>query len=116
MLIVTQHTLSSVFVRLSLHDEPQLKRQECYAEVLYPPRCEKREHQLPGPPGTDDLRKDQYYWLRDDNRTDEDVLAHLRVLSSTHWSSLVACVPVLLLTACFLEFLASIQWTKLSFF
>lgn len=52
--------------------------EEARLEVLYPPRCQKREHQLPGPPGTDDLRKDYYYWLRDDNRTDEDVLAYLR--------------------------------------
>ena len=102
VLIATQHTLDQF---LSLHDEPQLKRLECYAEVLYPPRCEKREHQLPGPPGTDDLRKDQYYWLRDDNRTDEDVLAHLRVLISTDRSSSIACVPVSLLTASLRDFL-----------
>ena len=58
---------------------------QCYcAEVLYPPACEKRQHQLPGPDGSDDIRQDQYYWLRDDDRTDEDVLAHLRVLSHLH--------------------------------
>lgn len=58
---------------------------ECYcAEVLYPPACEKRQHQLPGPDGSDDIRQDQYYWLRDDDRTDEDVLEHLRVLIPSH--------------------------------
>ncbi|KAL3150392.1 hypothetical protein ABBQ32_000231 [Trebouxia sp. C0010 RCD-2024] len=47
-------------------------------EVLSPPVCQKRQHQLPGPSGTDDLREDPYYWLRDDDRKDEDVVAHLR--------------------------------------
>lgn len=48
-------------------------------EVLSPPVCQKRQHQLPGPSGTDDVREDPYYWLRDDDRKDEDVMAHLRV-------------------------------------
>lgn len=52
--------------------------EEARLEVLHPPKCEQREHQLPGPPGTDDVRQDDYYWLRDDDRTDGDVLAHLR--------------------------------------
>ena len=48
-------------------------------EVLSPPVCQKRQHQLPGPSGTNDTREDPFYWLRDDDRKDEDVLAHLRV-------------------------------------
>ena len=51
----------------------------CYAEVIAPPLCAKRPHELHGPEGTNDVRHDDYYWLRDDEREDNDVLAHLEV-------------------------------------
>ena len=39
-----------------------------------PPRPERRPHEVHAPAGT---RSDPYYWLRDDDREDPDVLAHL---------------------------------------
>ena len=39
-----------------------------------PPRPEQRPHEVHAPAGT---RSDPYYWLRDDDREDPDVLAHL---------------------------------------
>ena len=40
-----------------------------------PPRPAQRSHRVESPHGS---RDDPYYWLRDDTRTDPDVLAHLR--------------------------------------
>ena len=40
-----------------------------------PPRPAQRSHRVESPNGS---RDDPYYWLRDDTRTDPDVLAHLR--------------------------------------
>ncbi len=40
-----------------------------------PPIAEPRAHEVTSPHGT---RTDEYYWLRDDSRTDPDVLAYLR--------------------------------------
>ena len=80
-------TLSAITCHASLPDFKCILSAHSSTEVLYPPTCEKRQHQLPGPSGTDDTRQDPYYWLRDDDRKDEDVLAHLRV-------------SVLLLTTC----------------
>jgi oligopeptidase B len=40
-----------------------------------PPRAEQRHHTVVAPAGT---RDDPYYWLRDDERSNADVLAHLR--------------------------------------
>lgn len=41
---------------------------------LTPPRAAKRHHDVVSPHGT---RADEYYWLRDDTRTDPEVLAYL---------------------------------------
>lgn len=73
------HLPTSLHASTSLYSICLSSNHDFCAEVLHPPKCEKREHQLPGPPGTDDVRQDDYYWLRDDDRTDGDVLAHLRV-------------------------------------
>ena len=40
-----------------------------------PPVAEQRPFEVPSPHGT---RLDEYFWLRDDQRSDADVLAHLR--------------------------------------
>ena len=40
-----------------------------------PPVAEQRPFEVASPHGT---RTDEYFWLRDDRRTDTDVLAHLR--------------------------------------
>jgi len=43
--------------------------------VLTPPRPSARAHRVESAHG---VREDAYYWLRDDTRTDPEVLAHLR--------------------------------------
>ncbi len=50
--------------------EPDKDQQE-----LQPPVAEKRPYQVESPHGT---RDDEYYWMRDDEREDEDMLAYLR--------------------------------------
>ncbi|KAK9830261.1 hypothetical protein WJX72_010654 [[Myrmecia] bisecta] len=45
--------------------------------LLEVPQAEQRPKQLEGPNG--DVREDSYYWLRDDERTNPEVLAHLKV-------------------------------------
>ncbi|HEY5934817.1 MAG TPA: hypothetical protein VIU61_09285, partial [Kofleriaceae bacterium] len=44
------------------------------SEVPTPPVAAKRPHDVTSPHGT---RVDPYYWLRDDERKDPDVLAYL---------------------------------------
>jgi len=43
--------------------------------LVEPPRCEERKHTFDGEP---EPREDSFYWLRDDDRKDEDVLEYLR--------------------------------------
>jgi len=45
-------------------------------EVLQPPQPEKRPHQLKHV-ATGEVREDPYYWFRDDERKDPNVIAHL---------------------------------------
>ncbi|MFT7543230.1 MAG: oligopeptidase B, partial [Gammaproteobacteria bacterium] len=45
------------------------------ARVQEPPLAERRPHLVPSPHGA---RNDDYYWLRDDTREDEDMLAYLK--------------------------------------
>ena len=46
------------------------------AAPLEPPRAERRPHRVVAPHGA--ARDDEYYWLRDDQRKDPEVLAYLR--------------------------------------
>jgi len=46
-----------------------------YATSLTPPSAEKHPHTITAPHGAQ--RHDDYYWLRDDHRTDPNVLAYL---------------------------------------
>ena len=48
---------------------------------LEPPRAPERAHLVTSPHGT---RSDPYYWLRDDERTDPKVLAHLSAENAYH--------------------------------
>lgn len=45
------------------------------ASPRLPPRAARRRHAIPGPGG---IREDPYYWLRDDTRSNAEILAHLR--------------------------------------
>lgn len=45
------------------------------APPLQPPVADRRPHEVRSPHG---VRVDEYYWLRDDTRTDRDVLAYLQ--------------------------------------
>jgi hypothetical protein len=46
-------------------------------QVLEAPKVLKRPHTVTGPTG--DGREDPYYWLRDDERQNPEVLEHLKV-------------------------------------
>ena len=46
-------------------------------QVLQAPKALKRPHTVPSPHG--DQREDSYYWLRDDERTNPEVIEHLQV-------------------------------------
>ncbi len=59
-----------------------------------PPRPAQRIHRVESPGG---VREDPYYWLRDDTRTDPDVLAHLRA-ENDHAAALLAPVQPLIET------------------
>ena len=50
-------------------------------QILQAPKIIKKPKELHGPEG--DLREDNYYWLRDDDRQDPEVLEHLKVSFAT---------------------------------
>ena len=47
--------------------------------VLQPPKAIKKPYKVDSPLGH--KRDDPYYWLRDDERKDPEILAHLKVSS-----------------------------------
>lgn len=53
---------------------PATEEHRTAAEVPAAPRAEKRHHEVSAPAGT---RNDPWYWLRDDEREDPDVIAYL---------------------------------------
>lgn len=57
-----------------------------------PPRPSARPHRVESPHG---VREDPYYWLRDDSRTDPDVLAHLHA-ENVYTSAMLAPVQPLI--------------------
>ncbi len=58
---------------------------------LEPPVAAKRAHEVPSPHGT---RSDPYYWLRDDERKDPHVLAHLHAENAYHAQHLAPVKPL----------------------
>ena len=55
-----------------------------------PPRAPRRPHDVVAPFGT---RPDPWYWLRDDEREDPDVLAHLRAENAWRDQALAHLAP-----------------------
>ena len=49
----------------------------CSVDVLQPPKAKKESHTITAPHGAE--REDVYYWLRDDDRTDPQILDYLKV-------------------------------------
>jgi len=58
-----------------------------YAALPASPKAEKRPHSITAPHGAQ--RQDDYYWLRDDQRADPDVLAYL-IAENTYADTLLA--------------------------
>ena len=87
----TEHGLKGVW-HAGIHDEHKrrlLHKAAAYLErapqsldaarlqVLQAPKVLKRPHTVASPHG--DQREDNYYWLRDDERTNPEVIEHLQV-------------------------------------
>jgi len=62
------------------------------ADVPQPPRPSVRIHRVESPQGS---RDDSYYWLRDDSRTDPQVLAHLRAENDYSAAMLAPVQPLI---------------------
>ena len=56
-----------------------------------PPRARRRPHEIASSHG---VRVDPYYWLRDDERKDPEVLAHLRAENAYREHRLAAILPL----------------------
>ncbi|MBB6092730.1 oligopeptidase B [Povalibacter uvarum] len=60
--------------------------------MLSPPKAVMRAHRVESPNGS---REDPYYWLRDDARSDADVIAHLRA-ENTHTDAVLEPIQPLI--------------------
>lgn len=69
------HALACVCALCSCHRGSDDAGGRSASATATPPVAERRPHEVTSPHGT---RQDPYYWLRDDQRTDADVLSYLR--------------------------------------
>ena len=61
------------------------------SQLLHPPVAPVREHTVSSPHGE---RLDPYYWLRDDERTNPEVLAYLSAENAYHAQHLAPVKPL----------------------